>query len=169
MKKRQLPTKLPHFDGALLLLPDDRYIERGMCFHKTVGFVLDVPMARLCVGTFRGASPEELAIQPELSPDPFIHCWPEVGSLAFLLNRANLRDRVINRYDKQAYYRQNGTTNVVSMPRSRLLHLSRAYGLAQHLLYHAPLVGDSKFATVILDDLGVSYSISDRGGLVPGV
>lgn len=167
MKKLQLPTRLPHLDGALTLFPDARYIERGMCFHKTVGFVLDVPMARLYAGIFRAATEEEIAERPELSPDPFIHCWPQVGNIVFGLNYIG-SSFTIPRFRQEAYYEQNGATNVVSMTRKRLLELSSSYGLAQHLLYHGPLVGEAKFGSVILDELGVSHAISDRGGLIPG-
>lgn len=168
MKKLQLPANLPHLTGSLGLAVPDGQLAGGMCFHRTVGFVLDVPMAKLCVGIFRAATAEELAENPELSPEPFIHCWPEVGEQAFLLSRIDRRQRMVPRAKTSHYYAMNGTTNVVRMSRKPLLHLSSRYGLAQHLLYHAPLVGDAKFGQVILDYLGVGYRISDRGGLVPG-
>lgn len=167
MKKLTLPTRLPHLDGAMVLRPAAQYIDRGMCFHKTVGFVLDVPMAKLFVGTFRAATPEEIAEHPELSPEPFIHCWPQVGNVVFGLNYIS-GSFTIPRFPQAAYYQQNGATNVVSMSRARLIQLSRQYGLARHLLYHDDLVGDAKFGSVILDELGVNHVISERGGLIPG-
>jgi hypothetical protein len=173
MKKLQLPKRLPHFEGALNLDPPEGNKAEGLCFHRTVGFVLDTPMAKLCVGTFRAATPEELHFGAQhgydLSPEDFIHCWPEVGDIAFMLAAATRRNRTINRVSRTQYYQQNGTTNVVSLSRARLKQLSRQYGLAQHLLYHAPLVGEAKFASVILDELGVNHVISNRGGLIPGV
>jgi hypothetical protein len=172
MKKLKLPNHLPHFTAAVDLDPPDGQPARGLCFHRTVGFVLDTPVAKLCVGTFRAATEEEIAFGAQhgmdVSPEPFIHCWPEAGEIAFMLAAANRRNRVINRIDRTQYYEQNGTTNVVRLSRKQLLDLSSRYGLAQNILYRQPLVGDAKFAEVILDFLGVGYRISDRGGLIPG-
>lgn len=165
MKKLTLPTRLPHLDGALKMEPMEA--GRGLCFHKTAGFVLDAPMAKLYVGTFRGATTQELEENPDFSPEPFIHCWPQVGKIVLGLNYIQLGG-TIPRFDEQRYYEWNGASNVVSMPRKRLLELSRAYGLSEHLLYHVPLVGRAKFGSLILDELGVSHAISDRGGLIPG-
>lgn len=172
MKKLTLPKHLPMFEAALRLSPPDEADARGMCFHKTCGFVMDVAQAKLCVGTFRAATPDELeyglTLGYDLSKEPFIHCWPEVGGVAFLLSAANFQDRRISRVLQQQYYEQNGATNVVRMSRKRLLDLSTRYGLKNHLMYGIPLVGNLKFGSLILDELQISHTISDRGGVTPG-
>lgn len=164
MKKFSFPSekKLPHFMGSMKLTGP-----RGMCFHRSVGLVLDIPIAKLCVGTFRGATPEELKHFPNYSDVPFIHCWVEIGKSVYAPTTIEHLGR-LTPFNREEYYHLNEAKDVRYMSRATLLRLSREHGLAQHLLDFSPLKGDSKFASVILDELGVSYALTDRGGLVPG-
>jgi hypothetical protein len=164
MTKSLLPRKMPHLDGAMRLIGP-----RGMCFHRTVGLVLDVPRAQLCVGVFRAATAEELADNPHFSHTPFIHCWAEISNKIYAPTTIEATGGRLVGFNKDEYYERNGAKNIVRMSRARLLQLSKAYGLARYLLYSEPLVGDAKFSGVILDELGVDYVVTDGGGVIPGV
>jgi hypothetical protein len=129
--------------------------------------VLDIPIAKLAVGTFRGATPEELEQYPNYSPVPFIHCWVEIGNSVYAPTTVETLGR-LTPFNRAEYYNLNKAKDVRYMSRATLLRLSREHGLAQHLLDFSPLKGSSKFASVILDELGVSYALNERGGLVPG-
>lgn len=142
---------------------------RGMCFHRTVGFVLDEPRAKLCVGIFRGATEEELKENPHFSDVPFFHCWAEIGTTVIAPTTIEATGGRLCGFDRDEYYERNAAKDIVRMNRARLLQLSKEHGLAQHLLYFKPLVGNAKFADIILNDLGIKFTISDCGGVIPGM
>jgi hypothetical protein len=164
MTKFKFPKRMPHLEGALRLTGP-----RGMCFHRTVGLVLDVPRAQLCVGIFREATEEERRKNPEFSDVPFLHCWAEIGSIVYAPTTIEATGGKLYGFNRAEYYEHNQARNIVRMKRARLLQLSKLHGLADHLLYFKPLEGNSKFASVILDDLGVKHIESSRGGVIPGV
>jgi hypothetical protein len=138
-----------------------------MCFHRTAGFVLDIPQAKLCVGIFRAATPEELKAHPNYSPVPFLHCWAEVGSVVYAPTTIEAVGK-LTPFNREEYYRLNDARDIRYMSRATLLRLSREHGLANHLLDFTPLKGSSKFATIILDELGVSHVTNEKGGVIPG-
>lgn len=155
-------NKLPHFIGSMRLSGP-----RGMCFHRSVGLVLDIPQAKLCVGIFRAATPEELKQFPNYSPVPFIHCWVEIGNSVYAPTTIEQLGR-LTPFVKDEYYRLNEAKDVRYMSRATLLRLSREHGLAQHLLDFTPLKGDSRFASVILDELKMGHTTNVGGGVIPG-
>lgn len=55
----------------------------GTCFHRAAAFVLDVPGAKLCLGTFSEATEEEAGANPSASRHDFIHAWAEVSGCVF--------------------------------------------------------------------------------------
>jgi hypothetical protein len=157
------PKKMTHLEAAFNLIGP-----RGPCFFRAVAFVLDVPIARLMVGTFRGGTPEEQAACTEVSKEPFIHAWCEVGDKIYAPTAYEACDRQLVGFDKSDYYERNQAKDVVSMSRPQLLALSRKYGLGKYILYLTPLEGNLKFASVILDELGVKHRLSKDNGLLPG-
>lgn len=157
------PKKMPHLEATL-----DRIGKHGACFFRSVGFVLDVPQAKLCVGTFPAATAEELIDNPAYSAEPFLHCWAEVGDAVFAPTTYESCNRQLVPFQRDSYYEGNGAKDVVCMSRAQLLRLSRKYGLGKHLLYLRPLGGNLRFATVILDELGISHALSKEMGLIPG-
>lgn len=165
--KVRLPSKLPHLNAAItkVAYPNP---SKGMCFHRSVGFVLDVPPAKLCVGTFRGANEEELLTVANASPVPFIHCWAEIGDKVYAPTTIEAQGGRLMPFNRTEYYTKNGTRDVYRLSRQELRQLSETYGLARHLLYDEPVRGDVGFAIVILDALGVSHTTSADGGIVPG-
>lgn len=165
--KLRLPAKLPHLNAALSKTahPDPR---KGLCFHRTVGFVLDVPQAHLCVGTLRGATSEEMVRTPEASPVPFLHCWAEIGGNVYAPTTIEASGGRLRPFSREAYYAGNGVHNVITMSRKQLKDLSEEFGLAEHLLYDRPVRGGKGFAVVILDALTVRHAVGETGGIVPG-
>jgi hypothetical protein len=154
---------MPHLEASFKLIGP-----RGPCFFRAVALVLDVPQAKLMVGTFRAATPEEQAASPEVSPVPFIHAWTEIHGAVFAPTTYESCNAQLVPFDLVDYYQRNGTRDVVCMDRARLLRLSRKYGLDKYILYGAPLEGNLKFASVILDELGVRHRMSTDNGLLPG-
>ncbi len=164
--KTKLPTKLPHLNSALLLrgYPDT---STGMCFHRTVAFVLDVPAAKLFIGTLKGATAEELLQNPRNSPVRFIHCWAQIGSQVYAPTTIEAQGGRLKPFTEIHYYQNNDVRDVKVMSRHTLIQLSKKYGLAEHLLYHQPIRNEAKFGYIILDALRVSHTLSTDGGLIP--
>lgn len=157
------PKKMPHLEATM-----DRIGRNGACFFRSVGLVLDVPQAKLCTGTFKPATPEERAVNPDMSDEPFIHCWTEIGGKVYAPTAYESCENHLYGFNRDDYYEGNGAKDVVCMDRARLLRLSRKYGLGKHLLYLRPLEGNLRFASIILDELGVSHTLSKEMGLIPG-
>jgi hypothetical protein len=162
----QLPRKLPHLNGAIGLVPIAE--GKGMCFHRSVGFVLDVPPAKLAVGVLRAATDEELMVNPAASQVPFIHCWAEIGSSVYAPTTIEAQGGRLRPFKRAEYYQQNGVHNVSYMSRRTLRQLSDRYGLSDHLIYHTPVRDNAKFGAIILDALGVEHILNAGGGLLPG-
>lgn len=141
---------------------------RGPCFFRAVAFVLDVPRAKLCIGTFRAGTPEEQLEGDHISKVPFIHAWCEVGDAVFAPSTYERCHNQLVAFDRDDYYRQNDAKDVVYMSRANLKRLSATYGLGKYILYLAPLKGGLRFADVILDELGVKHRTSADGGVLPG-
>lgn len=157
------PKKMPHLEAAFNLIGP-----RGPCFFRAVAFVLDVPQAKLMIGTFRAGTEEEQAACTLVSREPFIHAWCEVGEQVYSPTAYENCNRQLVPFDKADYYSQNQARDIVCMDRARLLRLSRKYGLGKYIMYLAPLEGNLKFASVILDELGVKHRMSKDNGLLPG-
>jgi hypothetical protein len=167
--KFKFPKHMPHLEGSLRLIGHKGPGGGGMCFHRSIGLVLDVPQARLMVGTFRAATPEECAANPLFSPVPFIHCWTMIGNKIYAPTTYEGHGHRLVPMDPEAYYERNGARDIVGMNRATVLRLSKKYGLAQHLVYFTPLKGQARFADVILDELGISHVTHKNGGVIPGV
>jgi hypothetical protein len=140
---------------------------KGLCFHRTVGFVLDVPPAKLYVGIFRGGTPEEIAANPAVSAIPFIHCWAQINEFVYAPTTIEAQGGRLRPFAQAEYYERNGTKVLGIMGRHELKQLSKEYGLAQHLLYHTPVRGDAAFSDIILNKLEVSYTLTDQKGVIP--
>lgn len=163
--------KIPTFQASLVLEP--LVTGKGMCIHRSVALVLDIPRFVLCAGTFRAATPEEI-IQvrretgQEPSKVPFIHVWCEMGENAVIAPTTFERwgNKLIP-MRKDEYYELNGIRDVHRMNRAKLLKLSKEYGLRNHIMKQTPLKGGASFGFTILDNMGVQYTVGDDGGLVP--
>jgi hypothetical protein len=162
----RLPRKLPHLNAALMLTPKEDQT-KGMCFHRTVGFVLDVPPARLCVGTLRAATEEELREIPHASPVPFIHCWAQIGQSVYAPTTIEAQAGRLRPFKLDEYYLKNGVSDVRMLTRRTLLQLSEKYGLAHHLLYRTPVRENMAFADVILSAVEVEYVLNESEGVLP--
>lgn len=160
----KLPKHMPHLNGAMGLVGP-----RGLCFHRAAGLVLDLPPATLAVGTLPAATSEQQQENPEFSSVDFIHAWVEVGDwvLAPTLIERDLAEGTGWQFTKAAYYHANKPRNVRHMKRARLKQLSVEFGIAQHLLRFTPLKHGAKFGDVILDELGIKFVVTRRGGVIP--
>lgn len=160
----KLPKRLPHLDGALRLTAD-----RGLCFHRAAGLVLDLPPATLAVGTLPAATHEQHSLDPNVSMVDFIHAWVEVQDLVLaptLLERSR-ETGMPWVFPKDVYYSVNSPRDVSHMTRGRLKQLSVEYGLADHLKNFTPLKNGAKFGDVILNEMGVAFVVTGRGGVIP--
>lgn len=157
-----MPKRLRHLEGAMRLTGP-----RGMCFHRSVALVLDVPGAELCFGTFRAATDDEArAIGPLASRRPFIHCWVEYKGLAWA---PSLIDTMggLKPMRPDEYYKVNGASNIVVMRRPAVLALSRRHGFISHLRYGKELRPGVSFGTVLLEAAGIEWEVTPEGGVIP--
>jgi hypothetical protein len=139
---------------------------RGMCFHRSAAFVLDLPQATLVVGTIRAATPEEREENPDFSDVDFIHAWPEVGNLVFPPSWMKA-DGTMQAIDRDEYYEMHTPYDIHRMPRIELKKLSEEHGFARHFSRFTPLKNNVSFGDVILKALGVQYTITKDGGVIP--
>lgn len=140
---------------------------RGMCFHRSVALVLDVPGAVLRFGTFRAATADEQrAIGPGASRVPFIHCWVEykgaVWAPSLIDTMGGLKPML-----PEEYYAINGARDLKFMPRPEVLALSRQFGFAAHLRRGKDLPTGVSFGGVLLAAAGIEWEATPEGGTVP--
>lgn len=144
----------------------------GLCFHRSVALLLDVAApGNLCMGTHRAATPEELVSIPRASAEPFIHCWVEYRrgdqDLVVAPSAYEAMGNRITPMDRDSYYAINGTRNVCRLNRSKIKALVREHDLVPHLRSCRPLKPGQSFAPIFMDAAGVSWKVSDRGGIIP--
>lgn len=151
--------KLPHLKGAMQLQG-----QQNMCFHRSAAFVLDVPTARLCMGTFPAATPEELELEPEASREPFIHCWAEVGDSVYAPTTIE-KVGGLRPIPRAYYYEINRAQDIKWIDRPTLLRISKEIGLSAHLRHGKP--ARRSVGGTLLDAAGIEYQISRNGGVVP--
>lgn len=157
-----LPKRLPVLQASLGLTGP-----RGMCFHRSVALCMDVPTSKLALATFRAATAEEQAADPNVSPVPFIHCFVIDGSIVLAPSTLERFDGELRPMRLSDYLKINGATRFELVRRADLLKLGRKHGYREHLLYHRPLLGDASFAGSLLDAAGIEWEVTPEGGVVP--
>lgn len=155
---------LRHLEGALGNLVGSK--GKGMCFFRSAALVLDVPGTELAIGVLAGATAEELAATPDASVTPFIHAWVERGDTVISPTQIE-REGGLTPWPKDFYYKTNGVTEAYTVSRPALLKLCGDIGLSAHLRLNRPLKRDVSLAFLLLDLVGLTYSVADDGGLVP--
>lgn len=153
--KPPLPSRLPHFRGALAM---PAHPGQKLCLHVSAGFVMDVPGAVLVIGTFRASTPEERAAIPNASPVPFIHAWAEWRGLVW-------SGTAMRTCDPADYYAANGATDIVRLVRPKLMALARDMGLSRHLRLHVPTKNGASVGKSLLDAAGKAYRVEDHAML----
>ena len=152
---------MPHLDGAMKLTGVGM---TGLCIHRSAAFVLDMPGSVLCFGTFRAATPEEIARDPRSSREPFIHCWAEYQGAVYAPTTIEAAGG-LRAIDPALYYQVNGATNIKRLSRPDLLKIAREIGLSAHLRRGKP--ARVSVGGALLDAVGIEYRIGLEGGLVP--
>lgn len=156
----RLPAKMPHLEGALRLSGP-----RGLCFHRAVGFVLDVIPATLVIGRIREANEEERRVLGEdASPTPFIHAWCEWRGLLWAPTTME-RAGGLFPVPRAMYLERNGAKVLATMSRGEVMRLSREWGFSQHLRKFKPLVGGVSFGSILLERAGVPWKDNGLGGV----
>jgi hypothetical protein len=131
-----------------------------LCIHESAGFVMDVPGATLCFGTFRASTPEEIAADPNNSPIPFIHAWAEWQGLVW-------SPTIMSTCPIEAYYEANGATDIKRLTRPALLAVARRIGLSRHLRLGVPTKGGASVGQSLLEAAGKEYRTIDNALLPP--
>lgn len=158
---RLLPARMKHLEGAINMIG-----LRGMCFHRSVAFVLDVPQAILVVATIPAATPEQRAENPEFSDVDFIHAWPQACGLVFPPSWMT-PEGTMKAVSTSEYYKENNPYNFHYMKRATLKKLSKEYGFTRHFSHFTPLKDNASFGGIILNTLGIPYEVSEDGGVIP--
>lgn len=157
----RLPAKLPHLLGAMNLTGP-----RGLCFHRAVGFVLDVIPATLVIGRVREATPEEVEhFGPDASPTPFIHAWCEWRGELFAPTTIERAGGRLFPIPKGLYYERNGIKVLATMTRGEVKRLDKEFGFSAHLRKFKPLRGDVSFGSILLERAGVPWRDNGLGGV----
>lgn len=135
----------------------------GLCIHRSVAFVFDVPGSILVFGTIQ---PVENP-QGGDSPVPFIHCWAEYQGKVFAPTTIEQANGQLIAQDKAGYYQVNGITEVYTFTRPQLLRLDREYRLKRYLLTGKLPGKGYSFGATLLDAAGVPWKDYGDGGIVP--
>lgn len=98
----------------------------GLCFHRSVALVLDVPTAVLVIGLMEPVTEEELEIEGT-SAVPWLHAWVEIGDEVIA---PTLVERVGYLYalPRHVYYTQNPMVGREEVSRSTIMKLARQEG-----------------------------------------
>lgn len=156
----RLPAKLPHLLGAMRLSGP-----RGLCFHRAVGFVLDVVPATLVIGRIREANEQEkAALGPDASPTPFIHAWCEWKGDLFAPTTIE-RAGGLFPMPRQLYLERNDARVLATMTRGEVKRLDKEFGFSEHLRKFKPLKGDASFGAILLERAGVPWRDNGLGGV----
>jgi hypothetical protein len=139
----------------------------GVCFHRSAALVLDLPGSELCIGTFRGATDEELKLNPKASTEPFLHAWVEHNGLVYAPTTIEANNNTLRPYTKAEYYEVHDAKDIHRLSRRDLISLSGKIGLSQHLLHGKPTKNDASVGGSILDAAGVEWKDSATGGVIP--
>lgn len=158
------PKRYPHLEGAMRLTSESN---QGLCIHRSAGFVLDTPGARLCFGVFRAATSEERQSDPNASLEPFIHCWAEHRGMVYAPTTIERMGGKLVPYRRDDYYDVNGITNIRCLARPDLLRLAREIGLSAHLRLGKPTRNGASVGGTLLGAVKMPYRISPSGGLIP--
>jgi hypothetical protein len=160
----RLPAKLPHLIGAMNLSGP-----RGLCFHRAVGFVLDVGPpnpATLVIGRIREANDEEKAVLgPDASPTPFIHAWCEWRGELFAPTTIERAGGALFPIPRELYLNRNGAKVLATMTRGQIKALDREFGFSAHLRKFKPIRGGASFGAVLLERAGVAWKDNGLGGV----
>lgn len=141
---------------------------QGLCFHRAVGFVLDITTAKLVIGTIRESTPEEIELLgPNSSTVPFIHAWCEVRDAVIAPTTYERAGNKLVPMDRRSYYEKNGVRDVHRFDRAWVKRLAKLHGFDKHLAEHRPLPEGVSFAQTILDEGGIPYRI-DAEAVLPG-
>lgn len=149
---------------------ESKHIANGLCFHRSVALILEIPVAaELCMGVLRAATEEERKTIPDASPEPFIHCWVEYGGNVIAPTTYEAFGGKILPMERISYYTKNGIVEgtVHRLPRPIVKKLARKYNVVQHLRSLKPLSNGAKFASIFLDAANIPYRINERGGIIP--
>lgn len=163
MKAVSIRKSMPHLWGAMHMIG---YAGNGLCIHRAAGFVLDTPGAELCFGTFRAASPEELAVDPRGSTEPFIHAWAELEGYAYAPTTIEAMGRLVP-IDRDYYYRINGARDIRRLSRKDVLRISGEIGLSAHLRHDKPTRNGASVGQTLMDAAGVRHAVTADGGIIP--
>ena len=140
--------------------------ERGLCFHRSVALCLDWPQAAVVIGHLPGARPDELAVDPTLSPTPLYHAWCETKDYVFSPSSIEAIGH-LQAFERADYYQTNEVIEARTIRRPRILALAEEFGWRNHVLRGSPLKGDKAFAEPLLDEVGYEWGLSDQNGVVP--
>jgi hypothetical protein len=142
---------------------------RGNCFHLSAALLLDLPHGDLCIGTLRGATPEEAEHIPNASPVPFIHCWVEQGARLFAPTTIKAAGGVLYAYPRDHYYERNGIApaSVHRLNRAGIKRLARTHGWSKAVPFGNGLMLAEPLGTTLLAAMGVAHEVNDDQGVVP--
>lgn len=154
------PADLPLLRAAMRLEAD-----RGLCFHLSAAFVLDVPGAVLCIGTL--TPPDEPTGNPDDSTVPFIHAWAEYRGGVYAPTTIEKFGGNLVGQNRAGYYALNGVHDVRTLTRAQLLRLDRRFNLKRSLRRGGQLRGGASFGGTLLDAAGVPWKQGSNGGTLP--
>jgi hypothetical protein len=139
---------------------------KGACFHRGVALTLDMPLAKLCIGTLREATDEEQRTIKGASTEPFIHCWVEVRETVYAPTTIEAAGELVA-WPKDEYYSKNGVRDVTRASRRTILQLSKKHAWSSHMLRDKPHKLAAPLGGVLLIELGIRHKVNGGGGIIP--
>lgn len=145
---------------------------QGMCIHRSVALVLDVPRSELVFGVFNNfATPEEAAeiiANGQLpSREPFVHAWMEHQGVVFAPTTIERMNGELIPQHRRGYYDINKATRIKRLGRGVVQALVQQYDFLPVLRGERLPHNGVSFGTVFLDAANVKWKASADGGVIP--
>jgi hypothetical protein len=131
-----------------------------------VALILDADDGELCIGVLDGARTPEERADPTNSPTPFIHCWVEYGGKLFAPTTIEAVGGLYA-FHPITYYQANGVRDIHRIPLERIKALATQHGWREYFTTGKNAPGYTPLGTIVLDECGIPWQISDRGGVIP--
>lgn len=160
--KNEAKLSLRHLRGAIAFEAG----QGATCMHRAAALALDLPRAEIYFGTFRPASPEEVASNPRASPEPFIHAWVEWEGRVFA---PTLVEKLggLHPINRQHYYETNSPRDVHKLPRAEFDKIARRFRLSAAFRHLKARAGHGEYVDAMLTAAGVKWKESERGTILP--
>lgn len=140
----------------------------GACFFRSVALLLDLGgKAEIVIGTFKAATPAELAGTSHAATSDFIHCWVESDGYVYSPTTFEGNGGRLAPAIPSVHYDVNGARDMRRLGLREVREAFAGRGLSAYLKAGRPMTPGPGLADVLLEAASVKYKLNERGGVEP--